>query len=170
MRVGGTIEASLVAAARAGDRRAADDLVAASLPLVYTFVRQALNGDPDVDDVVQDVMLRALRQLPALRKPESFRSWLTAIAVNQISTHLHRRTAHAERIAQLDDATAVPDPGADIEDLTMLQLELSGQRRQVVRAGYWLDPDDRVLLSLWLLETMGELTRVDLAAALGSTV
>jgi hypothetical protein len=108
--------------------------------------------------------------LPTLRKPESYRSWLTAIAVNQISTHLHRRTADAGRTAPLDEATAVPDPGAEIENLTTLQLELSAQRRQVVRAGYWLDPDDRVLLSLWLLEVAGELTRTDLAAALGTSV
>ena len=67
MRVGGTTEASLVAAAQAGDRRALDELVAAGLPLVYTIVRQVLNGHPDADDVVQDVMLRALRQLPTLR-------------------------------------------------------------------------------------------------------
>jgi RNA polymerase sigma factor (sigma-70 family) len=170
MRVGGTIETSLVAAARAGDRRAMDDLVAASLPLVYTIVRRALNNDPDADDVVQDVMLRAFRQLPMLHKPESFRSWLTAIAVNQISTHLRRRSANAGRAAPLDAAAAVPDPGAEIEDHTMLQLELSAQRRQVIRAGDWLDPNDRVLLSLWLLETAGELTRADLAAALGTSV
>jgi RNA polymerase sigma factor (sigma-70 family) len=170
MRVGGTIETGLVAAARAGDLRAVDDLVVASLPLVYTIVRQVLNADPDVDDVVQDIMLRALRQLPTLRKPESFRSWLTAIAVNQIGTYLHRRTVDASRAVPLDEATALPDPGAEFEDLTMFQLELSAQRRQVVRAGYWLDPDDRVLLSLWLLETAGELTRSDLAEALETSI
>jgi RNA polymerase sigma factor (sigma-70 family) len=169
-RVGGTIRPALVAAAQAGDRRAVDELVAASLPLVYTLVRRVLGTDPDADDVVQDVMLRALRQLPTLHRPESFRAWLTTIAVNQIGTHRHRRGTAADRSAGLDEAVAVPDPDAGIEDLTMLQLELSAQRRQVVRAGRWLDPDDRVLLSLWLLETAGELTRVDLAAALGTTV
>jgi RNA polymerase sigma factor (sigma-70 family) len=167
---GDPIETGLVVAARAGDRSAVDDLVAASLPLVHTIVWQALNGDPDADDVTQNVMLRALRQLPALRKPESFRAWLTAIAVNQISTHQRRRTVQAGRTTSLDAATAVPDPGAEIENLTVLQAEMSAQRRQVVRAGYWLDPDDRVLLSLWLLENAGELTRAELAAALRNSV
>jgi RNA polymerase sigma factor (sigma-70 family) len=170
MRVGDTIRPNLVVAARAGDRQAVDDLVAASLPLVYTIVRQALGDDPDTDDVVQDVMIRALRQLPTLRKPESFRPWLTAIAVNQVGTHLHRRATGAGRTTPLDEAVAVPDPGAAIEDLTMLQLELSAQRRQIVRAGYWLDPDDRVLLSLWLLEVAGELSRAELAEALATSV
>ena len=170
MRVGGTIDTSLVAAAQAGNRHAMDELLGASLPLVYTIVRRTLDGQADADDVVQDIMLRAFRQLPSLRRPESFRPWLTAIAVHQVSSHLHRRTAVARGTVPLDEAIGMPDPGADIEDVTMLQLELSAQRRQLVRAGYWLDPDDRVLLSLWLLETAGELSRGDLAEALGTGV
>ena len=155
-------------AAQAGDGRALDELVAASLPLIYTIVRRALSGLPeaDVDDVVQDTMLRALRQFPALRSPESLRPWLAAIAVHQVSTHRHRQLVAGRRAAPLDEAAEVPDAEAEFEDLTMLRLELSGQRRQVVRASRWLDPDDRALLSLWWLETAGELTRTELATAL----
>ncbi|MDI6098875.1 sigma-70 family RNA polymerase sigma factor [Actinoplanes sp. NEAU-A12] len=170
VRVDVPIETSLVAAARAGDRHAVDELVTASLPLVHTVVRRVLDADPDADDVVQDVMVRALRQLPALRQPESFRSWLVAITVNQIGTHLHRQAAGARRAAPLDEAGVLPDPGLEIEDLTALRADLSAQRRQVVRAGRWLDPGDRALLSLWLLEVAGELTRSEVAAALGSGV
>ena len=169
MRVVGTIETSLVVAAQAGDRHALDELVAASLPLVYSIVRRAMNGHADVDDVVQDVMVRALRQLPTLRQVESFRSWLAAIAVHQISTHLHRRVAGERRAAPLDEATEMPDPAAEVESVTTLEADLSAQRRQVVRAGRWLDPDHRVVLSLWLLESAGELTRADIAAALGTS-
>jgi RNA polymerase sigma factor (sigma-70 family) len=166
----GTTDTSLVTAARAGDRRAMDELLGGSLPLVYTIVRRTLDGHADTDDVVQDIMLRAVRQLSALRRPESFRSWLTSIAVHQVSTHLHRRRAVAQRAAPLDEAIGMPDPDAEIEDVTMLQVELSAQRRQVVHAGYWLDSDDRVLLSLWLLESAGELTRTEIAQALGTSV
>jgi RNA polymerase sigma factor (sigma-70 family) len=170
MRVVGTIEASLVVAAQAGDRRALDDLVAASLPLVYSIVRRAMDGQADADDVVQDIMVRALRQLPMLRQVESFRSWLITIAVHQISTHLHRRAAGERRAASLDEATGMPDLAAEFEDVTVLEVELSAQRRQVLRAARWLDPDHRVVLSLWLLENAGELTRADVAAALGAGV
>jgi RNA polymerase sigma factor (sigma-70 family) len=167
MRATSTNETSLVVAAQAGDRRALDELVATGLPLVYSIVRRALSGHLDADDVVQDTLLRAVRQLPALHNPQSFRPWLASIAVHQVSTHLHRRIAAAQRAATLDEAAEVPDAEAEFEDLTMLRLELSGQRRQVARASRWLDPDDRALLSLWWLETAGELTRAELAAALG---
>ncbi|MFD0578485.1 AbfB domain-containing protein [Dactylosporangium darangshiense] len=46
-------------------------------------------------------------------------------------------------------------------------MELAGQRRQVGQAVGWLDSDDRVLWSLWWLEVSEELTRPELAAALG---
>ena len=161
-------EASLVVAAQAGDRRALDELVMAYLPLVYTVVRRAVGGTEDADDVVQETMLRALRELRTLRTPESFRPWLITIATRQVSTHLHRRRLHAERTATLDEV--LDPPGGDAEGLALLRAELSGQRRQAVQARSWLDPDDRALLSLWWLETAGQLTRTELAAALATTV
>ncbi|GAA4243312.1 sigma-70 family RNA polymerase sigma factor [Dactylosporangium darangshiense] len=141
--------------------------MAAHLPLVYTIVRRALAGHQGaVDDVVQESMLRALRQLPSLRDPDSLRVWLARIAVRQASTYLRRESAATRRRAPLDD---LPDPG-DFEDLTALRIELSGQRRQVGRAVGWLDPDERVLWSLWWLEIGEELTRAELAAALQVSV
>ena len=56
-------DARTVIAARAGHADALDDLVAESLPLVYNLVGRALDGHADVDDVVQEVMLRVVRHL-----------------------------------------------------------------------------------------------------------
>ncbi|MER7282016.1 sigma-70 family RNA polymerase sigma factor [Dactylosporangium sp. NPDC000244] len=160
----------LVAAAKAGDERALGDLLGAYLPLVYSIVRRALAGHPAaVDDVVQETMLRALRRLPSLREAESFRAWLAAIAVRQAGTYLQRERITTGRRAPLDVLTDAPD-AEDFEGLTMLRVELSGQRRQVGQAVGWLDPEDRVLWSLWWLEIGEELTRGELAAALGVSV
>jgi RNA polymerase sigma factor (sigma-70 family) len=161
-------ETSLVVAAQAGDPRALDDLAATYLPLVYAIVRRALGELADVDDVVQETMLRALPELRTLRTPECFRPWLATIATRQISTHLHRRHADAERTAPLDEMTDPPD--ADAENLALIRVELSGHRRETVRASRWLDPDARALLSLWWREAAGRLTRAELAAALGTSV
>jgi RNA polymerase sigma factor (sigma-70 family) len=157
----------VVVAAQAGDRRALDELTASYLPLVYAIVRRALGGHPDVDDVVQEVMLRALRKLPRLRTPGTFRAWLAAIAIRQVGTHLRRRDRNAGRTAELGEAVGLADVHSPSEDLTALRVDLSRQRRQVERASRWLDPDDRALLSLWWLEVADELSRADLAAALG---
>ncbi|MFB6844084.1 RNA polymerase sigma factor [Streptomyces sp. NPDC056373] len=150
---------AVITAAQAGDRRALDELVAGWLPLVYNIVGRALNGHADVDDVVQETMLRAVGNLGSLRDPDSFRSWLVAIAVRQVRDRARRRTPD-----RLEEAAA-----CDFAELTVLRLQLEGQRREVAEAARWLDDEDRHLLSLWWLEVAGELTRRELAAAVGIT-
>ncbi|MFD4576439.1 RNA polymerase sigma factor, partial [Streptomyces sp. NPDC058479] len=155
--------AALVTAAREGDPQAQDALVSAYLPLVYNIVGRALNGSVDVDDVVQETMLRALDALPGLRTSESFRSWLVAITMNQVRAHWRERQVSS---GPVEEAGELADPGADFVDLTMVRLQLSGQRQETARATRWLEPDDRGLLSLWWLECAGTLTRAEVAAAM----
>ncbi|AXI80388.1 sigma-70 family RNA polymerase sigma factor [Peterkaempfera bronchialis] len=156
-----------VAAARGGDRQALDALVADSLPLVYNIVGRALDGHSDVDDVVQETLLRVVRSLGDLRDPAAYRSWLVAIAVRQVRDHEQARRAARQRSADLDTADRVPDPASDFAAVTILRLGLTDQRREVASATRWLDGDDRALLALWWLEGTGELDRAELAHALG---
>ncbi|MGW2793673.1 sigma-70 family RNA polymerase sigma factor [Streptomyces sp. NPDC001251] len=157
--------AAVVVAARDGDQRARDELVAGYLPLVYNIVGRALGGHADVDDVVQESLLRMLDGLGSLREPAAFRSWLVAVTMNEIRRYWqgHRRTPVD---AGLQDAHDLADPGADFVDLTIVRLGLSGQRKEVTEATRWLEPDDRALLSLWWLEAAGVLTRGEVATAL----
>ncbi|MFE2039904.1 sigma-70 family RNA polymerase sigma factor [Streptomyces sp. NPDC059477] len=161
--------AALVRAAQQGDQRARQELIAQYLPLVYNIVGRALNGHADVDDVVQETMIRALNSLGSLREPDRFRSWLVAITMNRIRGHVHaHRTAPVvqDSLHETYEAYDVPDPGADFVDLAILRLGLAGQRREVAEASRWLDDDDRALLSLWWLEAAGRLSRAEVAAAL----
>jgi RNA polymerase sigma-70 factor (ECF subfamily) len=50
-----------------------------------------LGRENEVDDLVQDVFIRAMRALPQLRDPAAARGWLAAIAVRQAYTRLARR-------------------------------------------------------------------------------
>ena len=154
---------AVVDAARRGDRAAMDELVSHCLPLVYNIVGRALNRSADVDDVVQNTMLNVVRGLPGVREPQVFRSWLVAVTMNEIRTHAQRRPTTP---APPEDIDNVIDPRSDFEDLTLTQLRLSDQRREVVLATRWLDDDHRRLLSLWWLVEAGHLTRADLIDAL----
>ena len=158
---------ALVSAARDGDPQALDALLAASLPLVYNIVGRALRGHADVDDVVQDTMLRVVRGLTELNDPGSYRSWLAAIALRQTRDHWRRRTASVARTTAYDAAREYADLGSDFAGATVLRLGLTDQRRDVAEATRWLDPEDRELLSLWWLEESGRLGRRELADALG---
>ncbi|GGP32405.1 sigma-70 family RNA polymerase sigma factor [Streptomyces melanogenes] len=157
----------LVGAARTGDARAQERLVSDYLPLVYNVVGRAMDGHADVDDVVQETMFHALEGLDGLREPSRFRSWLIAIAMNQIR---HRWRAQQYTTATPPEQLAeAADPEPDFVDLTILRLGLSGQRREVAEATRWLDESDRELLALWWQEAAGELTRAELAEAMALT-
>jgi RNA polymerase sigma factor (sigma-70 family) len=145
-----------------------DALFRAHLPMVFHLVRQTLGDSPDVDDVVQDVVVYALREQPELREPGCIRRWLEGITACQIATHLARAKVAAECTAPLDAAAWMPD--ADIEGPALLRVELAEQRRQVGNASRWLAAEDRAPLSLWLMEVAGELSRTDVAATLGLSV
>ncbi|MDX6312711.1 MAG: hypothetical protein QOF44_2175 [Streptomyces sp.] len=156
-----------VVAARDGDQDALEALVADALPLVYNIVGRALGAHSDVDDVVQETLLRVVRSLSDLRDPDAFRSWLVAITVRQVRNRDHHRRTAQYSTADLDTADQMPDPASDFADLTILRLGLTDQRREVAEATRWLDGDDRALLAVWWLETTGELDRGELAAGLG---
>lgn len=156
--------ASLVTAARDGDRQAMERLVELHLPLVYGVVGRALNGHADVDDLVQETMLRIVRGLPKLREADRFRSWVVAIAYREVQQYL-RRTARSR--ASRGDVENVADPLPDFAERTVAELALTGQRRHLARASRWLEPADRQVLALYWEEASGRLTRSEVAAALG---
>ncbi|MEY9834845.1 RNA polymerase sigma factor [Streptacidiphilus sp. EB103A] len=153
-----------VDAAKHGDQQALDELIAAYLPLVYNIVGRALDGHADVDDVVQETMLRVVHGIAGLRDPAAFRSWVVAIAVRE--TRDRRRLRRTAGDGGMDELLGIADPGADFVDLTILRLGLSGQRRETAEASRWLEAADRDLLALWWLETAGQITRSDLAGAM----
>lgn len=64
----------------------------------------------DVDDVLQDVSLRMLRGLPALRDDERLTPWLYQIARNAVADHLRARQRHPLAHGELgDEAADEPD-------------------------------------------------------------
>jgi RNA polymerase sigma factor (sigma-70 family) len=154
--------AGLVTAAQAGDEAALAALISAHLPLVYHVIGRALDGHADVDDLVQETMLRVMRGLPGLREPERFRSWVTSIAYRQIQLHLRDRQKTLLRRQE----TPAELPVGDFAERTVTDLVLAEQRRELAEAARWLDGGHRHLLSLWWREARGELSRAELAAAL----
>ncbi|MEU8663974.1 RNA polymerase sigma factor [Actinoplanes philippinensis] len=170
MTITDQIQTDVVVAARSGDRRAISALVTDHLPLVYNFVGRMLGRHPDVDDVVQETMLRAVRDLPALREPSRFRPWLMAIARHQVTERHRTRHTVVSRTAPFDEELHEPDPATDFAGVTVLRLDMSVQRRQTAEATLWLDDDHRETLALWWLEAAGVLTRAEVAESMGLSV
>jgi RNA polymerase sigma-70 factor (ECF subfamily) len=82
-------QSRLVAAARAGDRAAFGRLYARFGRMVHGILLARVPRT-EVDDLVQDVFLLALRRLDALRDPEAFGPWLAMIARNRATDFFRR--------------------------------------------------------------------------------
>jgi RNA polymerase sigma-70 factor (ECF subfamily) len=84
-------EASQLERARRGEVDAFAELVRAHHPSVRVFLASHLREPDVVDDLVQDVFLRAFDRLGTLRDGTAFRAWLLGIARNRALEHLRER-------------------------------------------------------------------------------
>ena len=83
-------ERSLVEQARDGSRAAFGELYRQYARMVHGILLARVPGW-EVEDLVQDVFLLALKRLPSLRDEKAFPGWLAMIARNQAIDY-HRRT------------------------------------------------------------------------------
>jgi RNA polymerase sigma-70 factor, ECF subfamily len=94
-------DATWVAAAQNGDRAAFGQLYERYARMVHGVLLAKVPLSA-VDDLVQDVFIRALRRLPTLRERASFGAWIAVIARN-VARDYHRRTVPEEPLT--DDAS-----------------------------------------------------------------
>jgi RNA polymerase sigma-70 factor (ECF subfamily) len=99
-------DAADVLAARGGDSGAFGRLYERHARLVHgVLLARVPRGD--VDDLVHEVFLQALRRLSSLREPAAFAAWLAAIARNRARDH-HRGTR--DEVPLPDDVAGAPHP------------------------------------------------------------
>ena len=77
-------EVRLICKVLEGRKDLFDDLLQPHLTALFRFVRAKMRHDPEADDVIQSTMLKAYLRLEQFRLEASFRTWLMAIAVNEI--------------------------------------------------------------------------------------
>jgi RNA polymerase sigma-70 factor (ECF subfamily) len=86
-------------------------------PLLVIWARRQGLQDADAEDLVQEVLLKLLRELPAYerRGGESFRGWLFRVTVNQC--HDYRRRKATRALPGADGLSRASDhqPASDLE-------------------------------------------------------
>ncbi len=134
---------SLVARARAGDRDAQRQIVEQHQADVFYLALGLLGNRAEAEDIMQDVLFKALQSLGQFRGDSALGTWLYRITVNACRDHQRRRrwqwlplTALAGHPAQRDTTPSV-DPqrhasGAELQrDLLPALDSLSGGERRV---------------------------------------
>jgi RNA polymerase sigma factor (sigma-70 family) len=101
---------------------------------IYRYVASRINNQHDAEDVVSDIFLRLIQNLPQLRNQHSisFAAWLFVIARNAVTDH-YRRRPHTETLIPLD---AVPPTSAMESDpvATLIEGEDAAQIRRLIAA------------------------------------
>jgi RNA polymerase sigma-70 factor, ECF subfamily len=152
--------ADLVAAAKAGDQAAFEDLVKATYAGTYTLAFRLTGNEEDASDVVQEAYLRAYRSLKRFRGDARFTTWLYRITANCATTHLKKR--QRDRHEVLDDADELFDarPESDPEG----RLGGADDRRILQAALQSLSPEMRAVV---VLRDVYDLPHEAIAAELG---
>jgi len=154
MDIGRAMERADVEAARAGDARAFESLMAREVDGVYRLALAITADEADARDVTQESMIAAWRGLEALRDPDRFEAWLRRVVVNAARMTLRSRRRRRLREIPADEIVGrepTHDPVAPRADALVL-------RSAVAR----LDADRRILLALYYLEgrSVGEVAEI----------
>jgi RNA polymerase sigma factor (sigma-70 family) len=134
------MQRALVVQARDGDLDAFSQLVKASFPRLECVADLILRDADRAQDAVQDALLRAWRDLRALRDPDAWDPWLRRLTVNacyDVARKDRRRRALEVHVEPDPEASGSPDQTAESVDRDWLGRELAR-----------LDLDQRVVLVL----------------------
>lgn len=99
-------ESELIAGLCRRDPAAAQSLYTQYSGLVRRVLIQALGSERDVDDLVQDTLIVVVNRAPALRKVQSFRSFVIGVAIHLAKNEIRRRAVR--RFVGLEDVADVP--------------------------------------------------------------
>jgi RNA polymerase sigma-70 factor (ECF subfamily) len=139
----GPSDAALVVAARAGEKWAQEALFRRHARMVNGPAYRLLGADHELDDLVQESFLAALRSLDRLAQPQAFAAWLGSITVR----HTHKLLRKRKLLTRLGLRRSAP---VELDSLTAPATEPSV--RTELRAVYGclerLDPEARVALVL----------------------
>src|SRR6185503_15966331 len=111
-------EALLVRAVRRGEQEAFARLYSLYAPMVHGIVLARVPWS-EVDDLVQDVFLVALKKLNSLREDAAFGGWLAMIARNR-AMDFHRRKRETEELS--DDLASQSRSESDREAARVLEV------------------------------------------------
>jgi RNA polymerase sigma-70 factor, ECF subfamily len=123
-------------------------------PVLRNFLGSRCRDSSELDDVVQETLLRAARYRSGLLDPERLRAWTLRIALNVLCDHV-RRESRMHRVEPSDDLLdrlegREPDPGSGGEVLVLPRVREAVDKQEAlghlkVALGRMRTDDQRVL-------------------------
>ncbi|HUP43959.1 MAG TPA: sigma-70 family RNA polymerase sigma factor [Thermoanaerobaculia bacterium] len=149
-----TTDLATVSRARGGDAEAFRLLVEGNSRAVFRVAYRMTGNEHDADDVVQEVFLRAYRQMGRFEERANFSTWLHRIAVN-CSLDLLRSRGRHDRHYVLDNEEGEMTRSAESQAPQPDRLLLSAEvQKHVAEAMQTLSGSERVAFVLRHFEGM----------------
>lgn len=148
----GLTDEAIVQGLKVRDREAAAQLFDRYAEHLRRVLVRVLGPDPEIADLLQDVMVAALGSIDRLDDPRALRAWLTRIAVFTARVRIRRRTRW--RFLRFVAPEELPERGVDPHD-----APASETLRATYRVLEKLPSDHRIAFALRFLHGM-ELTEV----------
>ena len=145
-------EAELIAAVVAGDAASFEPLVQKYSPRVFATARRYARRESEVEDIVQEVWLKAYQKLGGFRGEAPFEHWLMRLAVRTcydfLRSHQRNRETTFSELSEpesdwLDRFVADPQPGTETTEAA---------RQLVNRILEQLSPAARLIITLLEIE------------------
>lgn len=112
---------------------------------IYRYVLKTLNNKEMTEDVVQNTLEKAWKNLHRLKNPDSVKQWLFSIARNELYSAL-RRYGTLKEYEFAEELS--PDIGADPEEDVLKLLMKEQEKRHVIEALNRLPEKQRILIEL----------------------
>ncbi len=105
-----------VTRAMAGDHDAFAALANANVDRMYALARVIVRDADRAEDATQEALVRAWRELPRLRDPRKFQSWLRRLLVNACYDEGRRVRSRSEVVLLAEHHPAIGDESASVID------------------------------------------------------
>ena len=83
-----------------GDKEAFNILIEENLKYLYIVCRGMLNSEYDMEDALQNTILKAYEKIPYLKNEEFFKTWLTRILINECNNIIRKN----KKITYIEDS------------------------------------------------------------------
>jgi RNA polymerase sigma-70 factor (ECF subfamily) len=135
-------DATLVGAAASGDRDAFAALASTRVDRLFATATLMLRDRSRAEDAVQETLVRAWRDLPALRDQDRFDAWLRRLLVRACYDEARRNRRHRGNVTLLPrHEPSTPDGSAalaDRDEMDAALRRLSADHRAIVVHHYYL--------------------------------
>jgi RNA polymerase sigma-70 factor, ECF subfamily len=161
-------ESELIRRVKEGDVEAFHNLVQPYERAIFLAALSLVRNEADAEDVAQEAVLKAFKNLSRFRQEAKFSTWVIQITINEAKMKLRKDRRHLyeslDEGQQNDGGDYIPKDFADWREIPLEALEQSELRQALVRA---LDSLPEKYRAVLILRDVQQLSINETAAALG---